>query len=172
MDAPAQTREMAKSLRSWTSLPEGLLWRALRGRRLEGLKFRRQHAMGPYVLDFYCAAVRLCVEIDGGSHGFGDRPRRDDERDRWLEAKGVRTLRISAALVLNDVDDAVRTILGALEDMRSEVRGPAVVEDPLRLGAARRATSPAAREARWWRIQEKAPEVSRRGSVLCAWSKP
>jgi very-short-patch-repair endonuclease len=141
MDASAETRDFAKVLRRKTSLPEGLLWRALRGRKLEGLKFRRQHPMGPYVLDFYCDAVRLCVEVDGGSHGFGDRPMRDEQRDRWLEAKGVRTLRITAALVLRDVDDAVRTILGVLEDMRAEGRGSAVVEDPLRLGALRRATS-------------------------------
>ena len=66
--------------------------------------------------DFYCDALKLAVEVDGGSHGFGDQPARDQRRDDWLLQQGVRTLRISASLVLNDVDDAVRTIRGFLGD--------------------------------------------------------
>jgi very-short-patch-repair endonuclease len=59
--------------------------------------------------------VKLAVQVDGQSHGFGDRPRQDDRRDLWLADKGIRTLRISAATVLRDVDDARRTILGFLD---------------------------------------------------------
>jgi very-short-patch-repair endonuclease len=77
------------------------------------LKFRKQHPVGPYVLDFYCHGAGLCVEVDGASHGVGGRPERDARRDGWLAAKGVRTLRISASLVLNEVDDAVRMIVDA-----------------------------------------------------------
>jgi very-short-patch-repair endonuclease len=73
MDARVSARPeaaaLARDLRAATSLPEGLLWRCLRGRRLEGLRFRRQHPAGPYVLDFYCPALRLAVEIDGDTHG-------------------------------------------------------------------------------------------------------
>ena len=92
------------------SLPEVILWKALRGAKLGGHRFRRQHPFGPYILDFYCDALKLAIEVDGGGHGFGDNPERDHRRDDWLLAQGVRTLRISARLVLKDVDDAVRTI--------------------------------------------------------------
>ncbi len=92
------------------SLPEVLLWQAIRGRRLEGIRFRRQHPLGPYVLDFYCPEHAVCVEVDGAAHRTEDRPRRDAARDAWLAARGIRTLRLPASVVLDEVDDAVRTI--------------------------------------------------------------
>ena len=97
------------------SLPEVLLWNAIKGRRVNGLQFRKQHPIGPYVLDFYCDREKLAVEVDGGFHDFGDRPERDQRRDSWLAANGVRTLRLSASLILADVDDATRTIIGQIE---------------------------------------------------------
>ncbi|WP_411289069.1 endonuclease domain-containing protein [Phenylobacterium sp.] len=112
MDGPRTTKDFAKLLRRRLSLPEVVLWRALRGRKLNGLHFRKQHPIGPYVLDFYCHEAKLAVEVDGGSHSFGDRPERDLRRDGWLTDQGIRTLRVSAALVLDDVDDAVRMIAG------------------------------------------------------------
>jgi len=115
MDAPRTTKDHAKSLRRRMSLPEALLWKAIKGRKLQGLHFRRQHPIGPYVLDFYCEAPRLAVEVDGASHGVGDRPQRDERRDIWLRAQGIATLRLSAALVLADVDDATQTILAYLD---------------------------------------------------------
>jgi very-short-patch-repair endonuclease len=115
VDAAAEPRDFAKTLRRRLTLPEGLLWRAIKGRKLQGLHFRRQHPIGPYVLDFYCDAAKLAVEIDGQSHDFGGQPQRDERRDAWVGAKGIRTLRISAEIVLHDVDDATRTILGFLE---------------------------------------------------------
>ncbi|OHB29607.1 MAG: hypothetical protein A2790_06725 [Phenylobacterium sp. RIFCSPHIGHO2_01_FULL_69_31] len=116
MDAPSETRDFAKFLRRNLTLPEGLLWRALKGAKADGLKFRRQHPIGPYILDFYCASIPLCVEVDGDSHSMGRRPEADEARDIWLAAKGIRTLRISASLGLEDVDDAVRTIISAARD--------------------------------------------------------
>jgi very-short-patch-repair endonuclease len=96
-------------------LPEGLLWRRLRRRGLEGHRFRRQHPIGPYVLDFYCAESRLAVEVDGYSHGVADRPQHDARRDAWLlRDSGVRTLRLPARLVLSDMDGALATIAAAL----------------------------------------------------------
>jgi very-short-patch-repair endonuclease len=115
MDAPRTTKDRAKSLRRQMSLPEVLLWKALKGRKLQGLRFGRQHPIGPYVLDFYCEAERLAVEVDGGSHDFGDRPERDQRRDAWVLAQGVTTPRLSASLILNDVDDATRAIFAHLE---------------------------------------------------------
>ena len=118
MDGSRVTKDRAKALRRTMSLPEVLLWKVLKGRKLAGLHFRKQHPIGPYVLDFYCDAERLAVEVDGGGHGFGDRPERDERRDAWLKAQGISTLRITASLVLGDVDNATRTILGWLEDYR------------------------------------------------------
>ena len=80
---------------------------ALRKKKL-GLHFRRQHPIGPYVLDFYCDAARLAVEVDGEGHV--GRVEADVRRDRWLLAHGVRTLRIRAASVRDDVDGVVEWI--------------------------------------------------------------
>jgi very-short-patch-repair endonuclease len=113
MEAPLKTRQQAKHLRKTMTRPEVVLWINLKGRGLEGLKFRRQHPLGPYILDFYCCAARLCVEVDGAGHGFGNRPRKDQFRDAWLKSVGVRTLRLSAATILDDADVALRMILAA-----------------------------------------------------------
>ena len=112
MNAHADTRDFAKFLRRRLSLPEGLLWRAIKGGKADGLKFRKQHPIGPYVLDFYCATARLCVEVDGASHGFGDRPRRDARRDAYLRDAGIHTIRISSFGVLEDAS----MIAGSLVD--------------------------------------------------------
>jgi len=90
--------------------PEVLLWQELR-KRPGGLKFRRQHPAGRYVLDFFCARRRLAIEVDGEAHACGDRPERDVERDRWLEGQGVHVLRVPASEVLRDLDAVVRHIL-------------------------------------------------------------
>ncbi len=110
MAASPEAREMASRLRQALNLPEGLLWKALKARRQDGLHFRRQHPLGPYVLDFYCSRARLCIEVDGYSHGAADRPERDAERDEWLLEQGVETLRLRAGLVLEDLDAALSMI--------------------------------------------------------------
>ena len=106
----------ARELRKDMSLPEKLLWSALRGSRLNGLRFRRQHPMGPYVFDFFCASARLAVEVDSYAHETGDQPKRDAVRDAWMAERGVRTLRIPARWVLDDVDSAVAAIRSELAE--------------------------------------------------------
>jgi very-short-patch-repair endonuclease len=88
------------------SLPEVSLWQALR-KRPGGHKFRRQHPAGPYVLDFFCAARRLAVEVDGKAHDRGDRPARGERRDAWLKAEGVGMCRIPASAVLANIESVV-----------------------------------------------------------------
>ena len=83
------------------SLPEVLLWQILRTQP-GYIKFRRQHPIGPYVLDFYVLELKLGIEIDGASHDMGDRPERDQTRERWLESHGITVLRINAKDVLAD----------------------------------------------------------------------
>ena len=95
--------------------PEIGLWLALR-RNDSGLRFRRQHSAGDYVLDFYCAPARLAIEVDGEAHARGDRPVRDAVRDGWLETQGVQVLRCPAIGVLSNLDEVIRHILAiALE---------------------------------------------------------
>ena len=115
MDGSRITKDRVRALRRTMSLPEVLLWQAIKGRAIDRLHFRKQHPIGPYVLDFYCDAAKLAVEVDGVSHGAGDRPERDERRDAWLSAQGIATLRLPARLVLQDVDAAVHTIMGYLE---------------------------------------------------------
>ena len=114
MDGSRVTKDRAKALRRTMSLPEVLLWKAIKGGAVDRLNFRKQHPIGPYVLDFYCDAAKLAIEVDGATHGAGDRPARDERRDAWLADQGIATLRLPASLVLRDVDDAVRTIVGYL----------------------------------------------------------
>ncbi|CAN5549420.1 endonuclease domain-containing protein [soil metagenome] len=115
MEAPPRTRTFAKQLRRAMTLPEVLLWTQLKARKLDGLHFRRQHPEGPYILDFYCETVRLCVEVDGQGHGFGDRPERDERGDAWLADQGIRTLRLNASYVLSEMDGTLATIRAALD---------------------------------------------------------
>ena len=108
--ARKKTTGNARALRRKMTLPEVIIWQALR-LRPDGLKFRRQHPSGPYVLDFFCSDARLAIEIDGAAHVMGDRPASDGIRDAWLQAAGIRTLRIQAADVLKDADAVLRWII-------------------------------------------------------------
>jgi very-short-patch-repair endonuclease len=87
-----------------------LLWQRLKGSP-QGIAFRKQHPIGPYRADFYCAAARLVIEVDGVAHDMGDRPERDAARTAWLEQQGYRVLRIAAADVLKDADEAAHSIV-------------------------------------------------------------
>ena len=100
----------ARSLRKAMTLPEVILWQQLR-LRPDSLKFRRQHPAGPYVLDFYCDEARLCIEVDGMAHDLGDRPLEDLRRDQWLAKAGIRTMRIAATDVLNNLEGALQLIV-------------------------------------------------------------
>lgn len=107
--AQARAVPKARRLRQSMSLPEVILWRELRGRP-GGLKFRRQHATGPFVLDFFCSDARMAIEIDGEAHSRGNRPARDEARDAWFASAGIFTLRIPARDVLDELEGVVALI--------------------------------------------------------------
>ncbi|MDI6027210.1 endonuclease domain-containing protein [Corticibacterium sp. UT-5YL-CI-8] len=115
------------------SLSEILLWEQLRQLRLDGLRFRRQHPIGPYVLDFYCPKARLAVEVDGAHHHVPAGLVRDRLRDSWLKRKGLHVLRIPASDILNKAQ---------LEGVQMQIAAAAVehIETP---PPALQATSPA-----------------------------
>jgi very-short-patch-repair endonuclease len=102
--------------------PEIALWLALR-RNAADLRFRRQHAAGGYVLDFYCALARLAIEVDGEAHDRGDRPLRDAVRDEWLARQGTCVQRYSAAEILTNLEGVVRDIMTIALERRDRPEG-------------------------------------------------
>jgi very-short-patch-repair endonuclease len=109
MRSPVLTQKRAKALRRNLTLPEQALWSLLRRNQL-GLHFRRQHALGPCILDFYCASAKLCVEVDGPVHA--DQSDRDRRRSRWLAAHGVRVIRFS----IEEVEQRSAVVLATIAD--------------------------------------------------------
>ncbi|MGH2614262.1 MAG: endonuclease domain-containing protein [Thermomicrobiales bacterium] len=98
----------ARDLRARETPVEELLWNELRGRRLDGLKFRRQHPIGPFVIDFCCAECRLAIELDGGIHD--NQREHDAEREALLAAAGYRFLRFPNQAVRDRLPDVLEAI--------------------------------------------------------------
>ena len=109
-----EQRRFAGALRSQLTDCERLLWRRLRNRGLAGFKFRRQHPWPPYVLDFYCAELRLVVELDGGQHHDAALAR-DQLRTAHLERQGLEVLRFSNLDVLQNLDGVLTELLRRIE---------------------------------------------------------
>jgi very-short-patch-repair endonuclease len=90
---PVQPNHNARRLRRKQTEAEKQLWRALRAGRFAGFKFRRQHPIEAYTLDFYCPLSRLSVELDGFQHGLPQQRRHDRKREQWLAGQGIAELR-------------------------------------------------------------------------------
>jgi very-short-patch-repair endonuclease len=101
----------ARSLRRNPTDAERKLWQALRRKQVEGFRFRRQHPIGPYVVDLVCLSEKLVIEVDGGQHA--SQLERDTQRTRWLESRGYRVLRFWNHDVLRNTRGVVETILEA-----------------------------------------------------------
>jgi very-short-patch-repair endonuclease len=108
-------RTRAKQLRRTMTRAETLLWRHLKGHRLARLGFRRQAPMGNYIADFVAHSCKLVVEIDGESHDFEERLRKDDLRDEWFASRGYRVLRFTNGDVMKNLEGVALTILQAAE---------------------------------------------------------
>ncbi len=105
-------RERARDLRKNPTEAERLLWQHLRRRQLGGFRFRRQHAIGPNILDFYCFEERVAIEVDGGQHSR--QAAYDAERTSFLESEGVHVLRFWNNQVLGEVEAVKHVILEVL----------------------------------------------------------
>jgi len=101
----------ARSLRREMSPVERKLWLRLRGKQLEGAKFRRQQIVGPYIADFFCSEAMLAVEVDGDTH---EDSQYDAARDRFFRSKGVRVLRFTNSDVVHNIDGVLHVIAEAL----------------------------------------------------------
>ena len=100
----------ARALRQEMTLPEVLLWNLLR-KSPYGVHFRRQERCGDFILDFYCAKAKVCIEIDGIAHDMGNHPQRDQRRDAWLAGVGIEVLRIPATEVLKSPEDVAEGLV-------------------------------------------------------------
>jgi len=106
--------DAAREQRKNPTKSEKILWDALRGKKLDGIKFRRQQPIGVYIADFYSSAYRLVIEVDGGIHEF--QQEEDAERDETMKTLGLNVLRLPSELVEND-------LAGALEKIREKIKG-------------------------------------------------
>jgi ATP-dependent helicase HrpA/adenine-specific DNA-methyltransferase len=105
----------ARQLRTQETWAEKLVWRWLRNRRFNGYKFRRQHPVGAYYLDFFCEEARLGIELDGFQHGFPDGQLHDAEREAFLKSRGITTLRFWNSHVRRNAQTIRDTIFRELQ---------------------------------------------------------
>jgi very-short-patch-repair endonuclease len=108
-----EVRQAAREMRKNPTPAERALWRVLRDRAVNGLRFRRQHTLDGLVLDFYCAEVRLCVELDGCIHDTDDQREHDAARTDHLKVRGIRVIRFRNDEVLTDMRSVLTRIAKA-----------------------------------------------------------
>lgn len=132
--------KVAKRERRSGNLPEVLVWRELRKRPGQH-KFRRQHPLGDFVLDFVCLERRLAIEIDGEAHDRGDRPERDARRDAHLASLGFQVFRSPARDVLTHLDDVISAIVAACDARQPLHHQPLAGGSPPRSGEVLRTVS-------------------------------
>ena len=111
-----------KALRSNMTPAEATLWRALKGRGVDGLKFRRQQGIGPYILDFYCPDRRLGIELDGASHDC--KHEYDEKRTEYLRRQGIRILRFTNQQVFTSLQKVLAGIVSAAKEYTDPTPAP------------------------------------------------
>lgn len=110
-EAKAGTFQNAAQLRKTSTEAEKVLWEQLRGRKLNGLKFRRQHCIHQFIADFYCHELKLVIELDGSIHHLRDVAQYDDYREKLIMEYGLKVLRFSNDDVFNDIDEVLQKIM-------------------------------------------------------------
>ena len=103
-------RPLRRQLRMSLTPAEALLWKHLQNRQTAGRKFRRQHSIGPYILDFYCPREKLAVELDGAAHDHEQTAERDEARTRYLVSLSIRVLRFENRDVVSNMEGVLRMI--------------------------------------------------------------
>lgn len=124
----AGQKDQRKSLRRNMTPAEALLWRSLRGRGAGGWKWRRQQGIGPFVLDFYCPALRLCIELDGSAHDYTYEY--DEQRTAYLNAQGIRVVRFTNDQVFTCYDGVVAEIVRICGEMSAQLPSDAPEAQP------------------------------------------
>lgn len=106
---PPYQKSTRQNLRRNLTAPERYLWQKIRARQL-GVKFRRQHSIGRYIVDFYCAEHALVIEVDGDSHYSAEARDHDQKRNRFMQTLGIETLRFTNAEVMGNIEGVILAI--------------------------------------------------------------
>ncbi len=104
-----ELKDIRKKLRKSLTPAEARLWNCLKSKNL-GRKFRRQHSVGDYILDFYCPEIKLAVELDGASHNSSDKFKKDREKDEFLHSVGIKVLRLKSQYVIINLEGVIQEI--------------------------------------------------------------
>jgi len=113
-----ELKEFRKRLRNKSTSAEATLWNILKNKQLKGKKFRRQHSLGNYIVDFYCSSDKLIIELDGDLHGDYIQIQKDENRDKELEERGFTVLRFENRFIFQEPEFVIDTI-------KSKLAGPA-----------------------------------------------
>lgn len=108
---PESQTILRRELRNHPTPAEATLWKLLKNSQAGGYKFRRQHGIGPFVLDFYCPMLRLCVELDGGVHQMPLVDVKDEMRTKFLNEQGITVLRFENDIVWRNPQSIVEKII-------------------------------------------------------------
>ena len=109
--APESSFIKAKALRKGETQAEKILWEKLRNNQLKGYKFRRQHPIGLYIVDFYCHQLNLVIEIDGDYHNIQEQIEKDKERTQNLETDGLQLIRFTNKDVMENLEKIISEIM-------------------------------------------------------------
>ena len=112
----ASKEERRKELRNSLTVAEAVLLKHLKGRQLDGMKFRRQSSVGPYIVDFFCPEKRVVVELDGARHFGPAAGDYDDRRTRYLEERGIQVIRFENRRLYKDLEGVLEEIRKALSE--------------------------------------------------------
>ena len=116
---PAQ-KEQRRQLRTHGTSAEARLWLMLKNRQLDGMRFRRQFSIGPYILDFYCPEIRLCIELDGEHHFYQEGCEHDEQRTEYLmRFHGIRVLRFENQDVFKYSEGVLSEIRNAIAELKA-----------------------------------------------------
>ncbi len=114
-------KNLRQKLRNTMPSAEVILWAELKGKQLFGYKFRRQYGVGRYVVDFYCARIRLAIELDGDSHFQIGVEEYDKKREEYIESRGIKVIRFTNTDVYENLDGVILAIIEELPEQQVQL---------------------------------------------------
>ena len=114
-----EQKDLRRDLRKGGEAPEAVMWTLLKNRQLDGMRFRRQFGVGPYVLDFYCPEIKLGVELDGAPHFTFIGGMYDEEREKYIASQGITTLRYENKDIFKNPDGVIEEIENTIKKIKN-----------------------------------------------------